>query len=277
MQQLFSSQYLGMNSTVLYDGDAAFLIDPGVFPPEIDRIEKFIHEKKFSKLSVLLTHTHGDHIAGWYRFRDFPVFSHRSVSQKTPDMQENDLRYIRGMWRKMGYETPAELAFPHPLTMTDDGDIRTAEPYPFVFYSAPGHSVDMSVIIFPEQKLIFSGDMLILSPLPFILKSVRQYQQSLLKLRDLTRQYGLKMLIPGHGKPASAQTDILGRIAKELDYTGKLLDMGKTLSQAGLEEAELRRQLYEIVTDEMSQHAHQTNVQTMLRELEVWQPGKTEQ
>ena len=63
MIKRFSSQYLGMNSTVVFKDNSAFVVDPGVFPKEIYRIQAFLKEKKIDNISVLLTHTHGDHIS----------------------------------------------------------------------------------------------------------------------------------------------------------------------------------------------------------------------
>ncbi|MFZ0390075.1 MAG: MBL fold metallo-hydrolase, partial [Calditrichia bacterium] len=98
MRRRFSSQFLGMNSTVVYEYGAAYVVDPGVFPQESSRILNFLHKKEVTDITVLLTHTHGDHISGWQEFSRFPCYAHECISAKTPDMRNNDVRYLRGMW-----------------------------------------------------------------------------------------------------------------------------------------------------------------------------------
>ncbi len=270
MLRRFSSQFLGMNSAVVYQGNTAYLVDPGVFPWEIERIERFLEKESLSHLTVLLTHTHGDHISGWHRFRKHPTYGHRAIQSKPLAMRENDLKYLKGMWRKQGIEELDQLAFPEPIHYLENGSLQPIPPYSFTLYHVPGHSVDMSVIIIPEEEMIFSGDMLIQTPLPFILHSTYQYWHSLKLLKQLVHQYNLRCLVPGHGKPAKTQEEILRRIEHERHYLRQLVWQGIKYARAGYSGDELRQQLYQLYPDNSGFHPHQTNVQTFLRELDLW-------
>ena len=80
------------------------------------------------------------------------------------------------MYRKQKYQIPEDLKFPEPLIFYEDGESVNLPPVNFSFFHVPGHSQDMSVIVIPEERLILSGDMLILTPVPFILHSIRHYK-----------------------------------------------------------------------------------------------------
>lgn len=270
MRRRFSSQFLGMNSTVVYRENAAYLVDPGVFPRETERIREFLERNTISEINLLLTHTHGDHISGWQMFRDYPCFAHQCVSAKSETVRNNDVRYLQGMWRKQGIEELSHLKFPDNIRYVQDGEFRHDPPFSFAFFHVPGHSVDMSAIVVPEENLLLSGDMLIQAPVPFILNSSRKYWDSLKRFRELVDEYDLHCLIPGHGKPAKSKAEIIKRIEHEQHYLQKLIWEGMKLARAGMRGEDLRQELYNLSDRYAKLHSHQSNVQTFLRELDDW-------
>jgi glyoxylase-like metal-dependent hydrolase (beta-lactamase superfamily II) len=255
-----------MNSTIVHSEQSAVLVDPGVFPPELDRIAGFIQKENLRQIRVLLTHTHGDHISGWHAFQKNQTYVHSVVRNKSEAIRENDVRYLQGMYRKEGYEDLEKLAFPHPLTFLEDGEIVRADLIDFCFYHTPGHSIDMSVIIIPSEKLLLSGDMLIHTPVPFILHSIQQYRESLNKIRELIDPYELNHMIPGHGKPVNSQAEIYSRIDNEENYIEKLLTKGRECISKEKSDAEVNKILLDCFPDLSSLHSHQANVKTFIRE-----------
>ncbi|GAB4377581.1 MAG: hypothetical protein Kow0042_25540 [Calditrichia bacterium] len=270
MYRRFSSQFLGMNSTVVYEGHYAHIVDPGVFPQETGRIIEFLNKQHITQWTVLLTHTHGDHISGWQLFGDYPVYGHRSIADKSDAVKENDIRYLQGIWRKQAVEGWERVEFPEKIQYLADGESMPIPPYEFTFYHTPGHSPDMSVIVIPEHHMIFSGDMLIQTPVPFVLHSVRQYWESLQRIEQLVSRFDLRCLIPGHGKPARCGKEINLRIKTEQRYLQKLIWEGIKLARAGVEEQRLMEELSQLSFPYSGVHAHRTNVQTFLRELDEW-------
>jgi len=269
MIRRFSSQFLGMNSAVIYHEGAAHLIDPGVFPREIARIKDFLHQKALERVTILLTHTHGDHISGWHAFLDYPTYTHVSVSNKSQTVRDNDVRYLQGMYRKQGLTEVESLTFPSNLNYVKEDELTQILPASFYFYHTPGHSIDMSIIVFPEAKLLISGDMLIHTPLPFILHSILEYWNSLIKINNLVHQFNLQTLIPGHGKPASTRHEILDRILHEQKYIQKLVIQGKECVDKDLPENKLKDKLSSCFPELASLHAHQSNIQTFIREQDL--------
>ena len=277
MRRRFSSQFLGMNSTVVYRDGAAHVIDPGVFPWELERMREFLQQQALHQVQILFTHTHGDHISGWYAFRNFPAYGHESIALKNPTVRHNDVRYIRGVYRKQRIPDLDQLQFPEPIHLLADGEVLEHPPFSVVFYHVPGHAIDQSVIVVPEEHLMFSGDMLIQSPVPFVLHSMWQYRASLDRIRFLVKQYQVACLIPGHGKPARDQGEILERIQRESDYLDRLTDLGIQLYRQGLRGDDLREQLYALEPRFTQLQPHQTNVQSFLREISRWLGEEEEQ
>lgn len=278
MSQLrrFSSQFLGMNSILIYEGQYGYLIDPGVFPHEVEKIEKTMRELGVSQLTVLLTHTHGDHISGWSHFRDFPTFVHESVKNKPQAVKDNDVKYLQGILRKQNPQLNTDVAFPENPEYLKDGERLEIPPFSFVFYHVPGHSTDMSLIHIPELKLIFSGDMLIDSPVPFILHNSLEYWESLKKCKLICLENDVQQLIPGHGKPARTFDEALTRIEKEQQYLQQLVWEAIKLHRTGMPETDLQEQLLQLAPGPAARFSHRTNVHTMLRDLRSWVQKESE-
>jgi glyoxylase-like metal-dependent hydrolase (beta-lactamase superfamily II) len=257
-----------MNSVVISYDQNALLVDPGVFPHEVKRLKEYLQKENLTELSVLLTHTHGDHISGWHAFSEYPTFTHVAVSKKSETVRQNDVRYLRGMYKKQKIADVDALTFPEPINYLAEAEMREISSIRVRFYHVPGHSIDMSAIVFPEENLIISGDMLIDTPLPFVLHSIREYWYSLFKLKRITEQFNLSMLIPGHSRPANNQEEILRRILKEQKYIQKLVLRGTACLKKGYPESKLKKNLLNCFPGFEEQHAHQSNIQTFIREQE---------
>ncbi len=268
MRRRFSSQFLGMNSALVYKAHAGYLVDPGVFPPELERIKDFIRQQGLEQISILLTHTHGDHISGWYAFRQYPVYTHECVSSKVITARENEVKFLKGMYRKQGYQDLEDLTFPDMIRFVEEGDFMEILPDSFAFFHIPGHSADMSAIVIQSERMLFSGDMLMQSPTPFILHSIRQYRHSLKRLEEIVKRFEIDCLIPGHGKPAKSVDQILQRIKHEIDYLQELVITGIEISHSVDSELEIKEKLYEHFPGFQNLHSHQVNVQTFLREYQ---------
>ncbi len=266
MIKRFNSKILGINSSLVYNEEAAFIIDPGVFPEEISQIKNFVSEQGIYNISVLLTHIHGDHISGWHAFQNYPTFAHKIISEKSQIVRENDVRYLQGINRKQGINKKESLVFPHDILYVEEGIPQQISPYLFEIFHMPGHSIDMSVVVIPEERVIFSGDMLIHASTPFILNSVFEYSESLNKLQLLIQSKNIQYLIPGHGKPAENMTDILERISQESSYIQRMIITGTKLIKDGVNDNELKENLILSYHQYRILHSHQMNVLTLLRE-----------
>ena len=64
------------NSGILVDGTEACLIDPGIYPDEIEAIAHFMTARGVAPRSIVLTHGHWDHILGPEHFPGVSVIVH---------------------------------------------------------------------------------------------------------------------------------------------------------------------------------------------------------
>ena len=183
-------------------------------------------------------------------------------------VRQNDVKYVKGIYRKKGVPYAEELVFLDNILYVNDAELQDMLPFSFQIYHMPGHSKDMNVIILPEVKVIFSGDMLINATTPFILHSVVEYCESLLSIKDLVIKKNIDYLIPGHGKTAKVQTEILDRIDHEISYVKKMVSVATKLQTINIPENQIKKRLYQISNDFENLHSHQTNVQTLLREID---------
>jgi glyoxylase-like metal-dependent hydrolase (beta-lactamase superfamily II) len=268
MKRRFCSQFLRLNSTVIHQDNNALIIDPGVFPFEVEKISIYLEKQNLKNITILLTHTHGDHISGWNFLPRLETFGHESIENKSEAVRKNDLRYLKGIFRKQSIKNLDQLIFPNNIQYFPTGKKFGKLPYSFIFFHTPGHSTDSSSIVIPDEKLILSGDMLIQIQVPYILHSTRQYWDSLKCIKMLIFDFDLQCLIPGHGKPAKSQEEILLRIENEQIYLQKLVWEGLKLLRTGMDEKEILNQLIHNIPIPL--HQHRLNVHTFLREIDIW-------
>lgn len=274
MIKRFSSRFLGMNSIVVEKQDIAIIIDPGVFPDEIQKIRSYLHENFCTPVAVLITHTHGDHISGWSDFSSVPTYTSNAFLKKSESERENDLKFLQGLYRKFQF-SPDELQFPHFAGLLADQEIKYFHDFRVITIHIPGHAPDLTAYIFPEQQLLITGDMLVAIPVPYILYSIPDYWNSLEKLENAVTEYEPAILAPGHANFAHTRQEILARIAQEKNYLEELLNYALPLLRDQIPDHILEERLLECKEEWESDQAHRLNIKTLLRQkqeiLKCWQ------
>ena len=108
------SRLFHTNSSIFIDRGEACLIDPGIYPDEIEAIAAFLREQGATPRAIVLTHIHWDHILGPERFPGVRVVTHASF----PGMAEQYSSYIVGDiagWEaKYNIERAQPFAIPTP-------------------------------------------------------------------------------------------------------------------------------------------------------------------
>jgi cyclase len=149
---------------------------------------------------VVNTHYHGDHVGGNKVFTDLGarVLAHRNVREW---IHAENLRLL-GDNPKPELKTLIEQFVAPTVSYTEAVDIYLASRVVQV-RSFPGHTGGDSVVIVPDAKVVFGGDLVWRDMVPNTVDgSTRPWIQT---LDTLAKEYAGYTFVPGHGDLASAQ------------------------------------------------------------------------
>lgn len=182
----------GTNCYIVQDEETkeTMVIDPG---GDVDKIVEMLNTIHAKVKYILLTHCHGDHIAGVNELKQRvggKILIHRLDEEGLRDPNVNLAEYV-GLGRVI-VQADARL---------DDGDLIHVGNLEFKILHTPGHTKGGISIYSEEEKLLFSGDTLFrgswgrtdlpTSSFEDIIKSITK---KLMVLPEDTIVY------PGHGK-----------------------------------------------------------------------------
>lgn len=182
----------GTNCYIVQDEETkeTMVIDPG---GDVDKIVEMLNTIHAKVKYILLTHCHGDHIAGVNELKQRvggKILIHRLDEEGLRDPNVNLAEYV-GLGRVI-VQADARL---------DDGDLIHVGNLEFKILHTPGHTKGAISIYSEEEKLLFSGDTLFrgswgrtdlpTSSFEDIIKSITE---KLMVLPEDTIVY------PGHGK-----------------------------------------------------------------------------
>lgn len=182
----------GTNCYIVQDEETkeTMVIDPG---GDVDKIVEMLNTIHAKVKYILLTHCHGDHIAGVNELKQRvggKILIHRLDEEGLRDPNVNLAEYV-GLGRVV-VQADARL---------DDGDLIHVGNLEFKILHTPGHTKGGISIYSEEEKLLFSGDTLFrgswgrtdlpTSSFEDIIKSITE---KLMVLPEDTIVY------PGHGK-----------------------------------------------------------------------------
>ncbi len=208
------SEVFATNSGLFIAGDAAYLIDPGITPPELEAIAAFVMSRGATVRGIVLTHAHWDHLLGPERFPGVTVIAHRGygdvIRRHRSDLQRQVDEWRRaGAWSTCRDFTPPlpDLAFDGQLTL-HLGSLSLA------VLPAPGHAPDHCVVYDAAAGLLWAGDMLSDLEIPMVMDRFSTYRATLQRLAALD----VRVLIPGHGTPTDDAREIRARFSQDLEY-----------------------------------------------------------
>ncbi|MFO7964496.1 MAG: MBL fold metallo-hydrolase [Desulfobacterales bacterium] len=178
-------------NTYFIEGPTPILIDPG-HADAFGHVEKGLSSLGFSIDDIELimcTHGHPDH---------FESIIHFKGKQSLIAMNRYDWDMIGAVIRKMpsfSGTDPDDLA---PDFFLEEGDL-SVNGYTFTIIHVPGHSPGSVAVYWPENHVLFTGDVIFkggLGRTDLPGGNGRQLKQSILRLKELDVDY----LMPGHGE-----------------------------------------------------------------------------
>ena len=186
-------------NTYLIDGPTRVLIDPG-------HTRLFGHVREgFSSLGltledidlVVITHAHLDHIEGVEIFKktNALITLHENAWQFINRMGGNAARNFGGASKARG-----------PAFFLDEGDLAVNGLSINVLHT-PGHSPGSICLYLPEQKFLFSGDLIFKggigrTDIPGGVGA--QLKESIIKISELE----IDGVLPGHGDPVRGRSEV---------------------------------------------------------------------
>ncbi|MBQ8000563.1 MAG: MBL fold metallo-hydrolase [Ruminococcus sp.] len=149
---------------------------------------------------ILLTHGHFDHIAGARFYAD--MFSAKIVISlaEEPFLHDNNLNLS-------AFFGNSQLACCNADITVKGGDKLMLGESEFQFILTPGHTCGSGCYVFPEDRIIFSGDTLFfrsMGRVDFPTGNPSQMITSLHRLRDMQGDY---KVYPGHDRPTSLEDE----------------------------------------------------------------------
>ncbi len=212
------SRLFHTNSAIFTSNHEAILIDPGIYPDEIETIANFIVSQELSLRAVVLTHSHWDHILGQEQFPNTLLITHQAFLT-TAAATEDILRRELNQWEKQaGVIRRRAFRLPRPDLTFDVHMIFQVGDEAIVLRAAPGHAADQLILWHPNRGLLWAADMLSDLEIPFVAHSLVAYQQT---LRELSG-FNIRVLIPGHGTASDNAQAIDARLKNDRAYLAEL-------------------------------------------------------
>ncbi|MDP6351075.1 MAG: MBL fold metallo-hydrolase [Alphaproteobacteria bacterium] len=162
---------------------------------------------------LIYSHDHGDHISGGEVFADTAtVIAHDKAAA-----------HILGEGRKTA---PVDLTFSDTMTVTLGG--KTVE----LVYLGLGHSDNLIVMRFPEERAVFAVDMVVVNGVPYR-DFPTGYLEHWIAALERLEAMDFDILVPGHGK-VGRRADVAVHRGYIEDLRGQVLGhmrAGKTLDE----------------------------------------------
>lgn len=252
------------NSAVIEGDNLTVLIDPGIYPDELQQIEQFARRERTPPIAIVLTHGDWDHVLGPERLLADDIITHTSYPTEMITKSESTLRQLTQWERNAAILRTKPFVLPKPTRLVEHGGVIDVAPFHFTVIHAPGHAPEQIALYEPEQGILWAADMLSDIEIPFVCSSVRAYINTLQCLRSLS----IEAAIPGHGSVLRDRDTIESIIEADLRYLEALNLTVQRCVDAGASIAESVAACASIpLRFAAAQEAHQMNVETIFKEL----------
>jgi len=257
-----SERYAQVTASVIATNAGAVLIDTLVFPEETREIKQFVETRLRSQVSTIIyTHYHADHTYGAHFFPEAQVVAHA----RCYDLLDTRGREARA---KNASGELAHVALVLPTVVFNRGvlNLRIGGKS-FQLWNTPGHSMDSTVILLREDRILFAGDTLM--PVPYFVDG--DYFAFVASLESL-RGCNFENIVQGHGE-VILKGEIEEKLGSDLAYMVAIRaavenamtqpDPETLLKSVGIERCGKSRILLAGQVNEL----HQVNLRTLLRQL----------
>lgn len=228
---LTSDLYAQVNAGVVLASDGVVVIDTLPFPEETREIVALVEKEAEGRpIYLVLTHYHTDHTFGACLFPNVIAIAHALCRKRLEEHGEQALQEA-----KAHDPAFASLTLRLPEVVVEEGDLllRLGNKTLHVFH-APGHSPDGLAVYVREDRILFTGD--VMMPIPYIVDGdVEQTIATLQRFRDLP----IETMVPGHGEPI-LRGEVPDAIQANINYLNTIVREVRRYLQQGKPREALR-------------------------------------
>jgi glyoxylase-like metal-dependent hydrolase (beta-lactamase superfamily II) len=207
---VFTSElYAQVNAGAIVGPDWSVVIDTLAYPEETNEIRDFLENRLESPVRyVINTHHHADHTLGTCWFSDAIVISHSLCRQLLETKGRKALREAQRLNREL---LNVHVISPDIIYGEGGVSLRVGK-RTLKLINLPGHSEDGIGVLLVEDRVLFSGD--IMMPLPYVVDGDFDVMiESLKRIPQMT----LENLVQGHGE-VILRGEVGSVVKDNLDY-----------------------------------------------------------
>jgi glyoxylase-like metal-dependent hydrolase (beta-lactamase superfamily II) len=211
-----------LNSVVLLDPEVTWVVDPGLYPDELDELTETVGRTQPEQVVLAFTHGDWDHVFGRWHWPHARTLAHDRFAAF---LKAHD-RGIRGEQQRL--EREQGVRWPHPFQPFRPDEAVSGQRFlksgswKLVLRDAPGHSDNMLTLHLPEQRVLLAADMLSDLEIPSLHAPPADYRRTLETLLPMAENGALETLVPGHGAIARGPEAVLARFRADLGYLDEL-------------------------------------------------------
>jgi len=233
------------NAIGVWSGDEAVVIDPGITPDELEELHQHVTTAERGGAprrvtTVVLTHSHHDHIRGWSRFPGARVVAPRVVADKGEVARSRILAAKERIDAHLEVTDPG-FTYPEVDEVFDEhlelrcGDLELELRF------LPGHSDCTSVVWIPALRTLCTADYLVSPGLPYCRWRAAAFDESLQTMSRWTSELGIDRVVPAHRALHVGRPAVEAALAREADYMRTLrAEVRAALSSGGSPESAAR-------------------------------------
>ena len=263
--RIFHSRSMSYNAGVLIDGGEALLIDPGLFPDEVDRLRSHIYSQGATPKYMVVTHSHWDHVLGPEYFPGVPVIQHQDCVAVLAESGTHIEHQVTEWERQSGVHRDMPFLLHEPGETFGDRMELQVGGMTVELLHAPGHAPEQLVVYDRDEQTLWAADMLSDIEIPFVMHNLNAYRGTL----DRLAQLEVETLVPGHGRPAMGRSEVRARFDADRSYLAELQRRVEAAVAVGRTAAETISECVDIPYSDRDQNedAHRLNVETAFIEL----------
>ncbi|MGB2895950.1 MAG: MBL fold metallo-hydrolase [Anaerolineales bacterium] len=269
---VFTSQlYAQVNAGAIVGQDWSILIDTLAYPEETIEIRDFL-EGRLSKpvRYIINTHYHSDHTLGNCWFPNATILSHSLCRTLLDTKGRQTLATAKRTHREL-----RDLQIVLPDVVFNKGTLGLQIGRRSIkLFHLPGHSPDGIGVLLVEDKVLFSGD--ILMPLPYIVDG--DFDKMIESMKRIP-EMSLENVVQGHGE-TFLRGEVKSKVKDNLEYLNKIRshvrqasrrkDYDAYLAQIDVESCGKSR----IILGGLAEQLHQSNLKAL---FEHWYPDRVKQ